>query len=269
MLDCLIQETEAGVARLTLNRPQRRNALSFELLNRLDEAIQRIDSDSSARVVVIAANGPVFSAGHDLSELVGKSEREYRDLFAACNRVMLGLRRLSQPVIARVHGLATAAGCQLVATCDLAVAAEEASFATPGVKIGLFCTTPMIPLVRLIPPRAAMEMLLTGRPIPARRALELGLVNRVVESGELDASIQSLIEPILSLSPHVLGIGKRAFYELQTLDEAKAYEQAAEIMVENALCADAHEGISAFLEKRPPHWPDDSTPVTPSSDAQS
>ena len=269
MLDCLIQEADGGVVRLTLNRPQRRNALSFELLNRLDQAIERIGSDSSVRVVVIAGNGPVFSAGHDLSEMVGKSEREYRDLFAACSRVMLGLRRLSQPVIARVHGLATAAGCQLVATCDLAVAAEEAGFATPGVKIGLFCTTPMIPLVRLIPPRAAMEMLLTGQPISARRALELGLVNRVVPSNELDTSIQSLIEPLLNLSPHVLGIGKRAFYDLQALDEATAYERAAEVMVENALRDDAHEGISAFLEKRPPSWRDPTAPETPASNSKS
>ena len=167
---------------------------------------------------------------------------------------MLGLRRLEQPVIARVHGLATAAGCQLVASCDLAVAAEDASFATPGVKIGLFCTTPMIPLVRVIPPRAAMEMLLCATPISARRALELGLVNRVVPAGELDACVQSMADSILTLSPHVLGIGKRAFYELQGLDEAAAYERAAAIMVENALCTDAREGISAFLQKRPPQW---------------
>lgn len=256
MLDCLIQETSAGVARLTLNRPQRRNALSFELLNRLHEAIGRIRCDTSVRVVVIAGNGPVFSSGHDLSEMVGKSEREYRDLFGLCSQVMLGLRGLCRPVIARVHGLATAAGCQLVASCDMAVAAEEARFATPGVKIGLFCTTPMIPLSRVIPPRAALEMLLTALPISAHRALELGLVNRVVKSTELDESIQSLIDAILSLSPHVLGIGKRAFYALQSLDEATAYERAAEIMVDNALCEDAHEGISAFLEKRQPIWQD-------------
>ena len=260
MVDCLIHESDAGVVRLTLNRPERRNALSLELLTRLDEAICRIGSDRSARVVVIAGNGPVFSAGHDLSEMVGKSEREYRELFDLCSRVMLGLRRLDQPVIARVHGLATAAGCQLVAACDLAVAAEEASFATPGVKIGLFCTTPMIPLVRVIPPRAAMEMLLTAAPISARRALELGLVNRVVPGTELDASVRSLVDAILAMSPHVLGIGKRAFYELQGLDEATAYERAAGIMVENALCHDAREGISAFLQKRSPQWQDRSSP---------
>jgi enoyl-CoA hydratase/carnithine racemase len=169
---------------------------------------------------------------------------------------MLGLRRLSQPVIARVHGVATAAGCQLVAACDLAVASDEASFATPGVKIGLFCTTPMIPLVRVIPPRAALEMLLTGSPISARRALELGLVNRVVPSHDLDATIQSFIDAILALSPKVIGLGKRAFYKLQGLSEAASYEQAVGIMVENVMFGDAREGISAFLQKRPPRWGD-------------
>jgi enoyl-CoA hydratase/carnithine racemase len=157
-------------------------------------------------------------------------------------------------VIARVHGLATAAGCQLVASCDLAVASEEAAFATPGVKIGLFCTTPMIPLVRVIPPRAALEMLMTAAPISAHRALELGLVNRVVPGHELDATVQSLVDTILSLSPRVLGMGKRAFYQLQGLDEATAYAQATDIMVQNALCRDAQEGISAFLQKRSPQW---------------
>jgi enoyl-CoA hydratase/carnithine racemase len=167
---------------------------------------------------------------------------------------MLGLRRLEQPVIARVHGVATAAGCQLVAACDLAVAAEAAAFATPGVKIGLFCTTPMIPLVRVIPPRAALEMLLTGAPISARRALELGLVNRVVPDHELDAAVQSFADAILAMSPRVIGRGKRAFYELQGLDEAAAYEQAVDIMVDNAQSGDAREGISAFLQKRTPRW---------------
>jgi enoyl-CoA hydratase/carnithine racemase len=157
-------------------------------------------------------------------------------------------------VIARVQGLATAAGCQLVAACDLAVASEESSFATPGVKIGLFCTTPMIPLVRVIPPRAALEMLLTGTAITSRRALELGLVNRVVSSQELDSAVQSLIDAILRLSPQVIGLGKRAFYELEGLDEAAAYEQAVGIMVDNALRPDAKEGIAAFLEKRHPKW---------------
>ncbi len=254
MADCLIHESREGVIRLTLNRPQRRNALSSELLLRLEDSLGAIRSDRSARVVVLGGEGPVFSSGHDLAELVGSSEHDYRELFELCSRVMLGFRRLDQPVIARVHGLATAAGCQLVASCDLAVASEEAAFATPGVKIGLFCTTPMIPLVRVIPPRAALEMLMTAAPISAHRALELGLVNRVVPGHELDATVKSLVDTILSLSPRVLGMGKRAFYQLQGLDEATAYAQATDIMVQNALCRDAQEGISAFLQKRSPQW---------------
>ena len=254
MADCLLQEVREGIVRLTLNRPARRNALSRELLAELDQAIEAIAGDRKARVVVLGGNGPVFSSGHDLAEMAGFDERELRELFELCNRVMLGLRRLSVPVIARVHGVATAAGCQLVAACDLAVAVEEATFATPGVKIGLFCTTPMIPLVRVIPPRAAMEMLLTGAPISARRALELGLVNRVVPAGELDTTIKTLTDAISSMSSHVIGLGKRAFYELHELDEASAYERAVDIMVGNAVCDDAREGISAFLEKRPPRW---------------
>ena len=254
MANCLTQDSRGGVVRLSLNRPERRNALSFELLSELEKAIRALGTDRSARIVVIAANGPVFSSGHDLAEMVGKSEQEYQELFELCSRVMMGLRRLEQPVIARVHGLATAAGCQLAASCDLVVASESASFATPGVKIGLFCTTPMIPLVRTMPPRAALEMLLTAAPISAQRAQELGLVNRVVPGPELDAAVQSLADSLLELSPHVLGIGKRAFYELLGLDEVAAYAQATGIMVENALCSDAEEGISAFLEKRPPRW---------------
>ena len=167
MTDCLLVESEGGIVRLTLNRPEKRNALSLELLTQLEAAIARIAGDAQARVVVLGSRGPVFCSGHDLSEMVGRTEEEYHALFALCTRVMLGLRRLPQPVIARVQGVATAAGCQLVAACDLAVAADEATFATPGVKIGLFCTTPMVPLVRAVPAKAAMEMLLTGEPISA------------------------------------------------------------------------------------------------------
>jgi enoyl-CoA hydratase/carnithine racemase len=254
MPDGLNIETAEGVVRLTLNRPEKRNALSMDLLEQFERAIDTIATDPKARVVVIGARGPVFSAGHDLSEMVGQSGESYRELFELCSRVMMGLRRLPQPVIARVHGLATAAGCQLVAACDLAVAAEEAAFATPGVKIGLFCTTPMIPLVRAIPAKPAMEMLLSGAPIPARRAFELGLVNRVVPSSELDAAIKSLTDTILAMSPLVLRIGKKAFYDLRGLDEADAYDQAVPIMLENALCHDAQEGIAAFLQKRQPSW---------------
>jgi enoyl-CoA hydratase/carnithine racemase len=250
----LLVESDAGVVRLTLNRPERRNALSHALLSELERALEPIAADQTARVVVLGARGSAFCSGHDLAEMVGRTEGEYRDLFELCSRVMLGLRRLPQPVIARVHGVATAAGCQLVAACDLAIAGEEAFFATPGVKIGLFCTTPMVPLIRSIPAKPAMEMLLTGSPITARRALELGLVNRVVPNADLDLEVKSFTDSIKAMSPLVIRIGKRAFYEIQELDEPAAYARAVPVMTGNARCNDAHEGISAFLEKRPPHW---------------
>ena len=250
----LVVEIDGAVARLVLNRPERRNALSRALLSELDEALGRLAGDHAVRIVVLAGRGPVFCAGHDLAEMVGRTEVEYRELFALCSRVMLGLRRLPQPVIARVQGVATAAGCQLVAACDLAVAGDEATFATPGVKIGLFCTTPMVPLVRAIPAKPAMEMLLTGAPITAHRALELGLVNRVVPNVDLDLEIKSLTDTILAMSPLVIRTGKRAFSEIQGLDEAGAYDRAVPIMTANALCHDAQEGIDAFLRKRPPRW---------------
>ena len=245
---------EGGVVRLTLNRPEKRNALSRALLGRLEEAIDDVAADPAARVVVIGANGSAFCAGHDLSEMTGRTEDEYRDLFASCSRVMLGLRRLTQPVIARVQGTATAAGCQLVAACDLAVAATEATFATPGVKIGLFCTTPMVPLARAVPAKAAMEMLLTGAPVPAERARELGLVNSVVPEAGLDDAVRTLTDAILASSPLVLGLGKRAFYELNDLPEEDAYRRAVDVMTDNALRHDAREGIAAFLGKRRPVW---------------
>jgi enoyl-CoA hydratase/carnithine racemase len=250
----LLVEIQGAVARLTLDRPERRNALSRQLLSELEAALARITQDPKVRVVVLAARGPVFCSGHDMSEMTGCTEEAYRELFALSSRVMLGLRRLPQPVIARVQGLATAAGCQLVAACDLAVAAEAAAFATPGVRIGLFCTTPMVPLVRAVPPKVALEMLLTGRPIPARRALEVGLVNRVVPPGELDAAVQEYLDIILALSPQVLRLGKAAFYDQLALDETTAYERAVTVMTDNALCPDAQEGMHAFLEKRRPNW---------------
>jgi enoyl-CoA hydratase/carnithine racemase len=250
----LVMESAGGVVRLTLDRPEKRNALSRDLLAKLRAALTAIADDAAARVVVLAARGPVFSAGHDLGEMMGCSEGEYRELFATCSDVMYQFRRLPQPVITRVHGLATAAGCQLVAACDLAVAAEGAAFATPGVKIGLFCTTPMVPLVRAIPPKPALEMLLTGRPISAQRAFELGLVNRVVPADQLDAAVQEYVDAILASSPLTVRLGKAAFYEQLALDEASAYERATAVMADNALRRDAQEGISAFLHKRPPRW---------------
>jgi enoyl-CoA hydratase/carnithine racemase len=250
----LIAETKGEVAYLTLNRPDRRNALSLELLRELDDALARVADDRHVRAVVIAARGPAFCSGHDLGEMVGRSADDYGRLFSLCSAVMLRMRRLPQPVIARVQGLATAAGCQLVAACDLAVAADTASFATPGVKIGLFCTTPMVPLVRAIPAKPALEMLLTGRPISAQRARELGLVNCVVPLQELDAAVQEYLDAILASSPLTLRLGKAAFYEQRSLDEPAAYDLATQVMIDNALRADAQEGIQAFLQKRPPVW---------------
>jgi enoyl-CoA hydratase/carnithine racemase len=250
----LLTEFRGPVAHWTLNRPERRNALSRGLLSELEEALTRTAADAAVRVVVLAASGSVFCSGHDLGEMVGCPEEDYRDLFALCSRVMLGMRRLPQPIIARVQGTATAAGCQLVAACDLAVAAEEAVFATPGVKIGLFCTTPMVPLVRAVQPKAALEMLLTGKPISARRAFELGLVNRVVAAPELDTAVQELIDAITATSPLTVRLGKRAFYDQLALDETTAYERAVGVMTENALSHDAQEGMEAFLRKRRPVW---------------
>ena len=250
----LLIESDSGVVRLTLNRPERRNALSEEMLVELGAALERIAADPTARAVVLAATGPVFCAGHDLSEMVGRSQAEYAALFARCSRVMQQIRRLPQPVIARVQGMATAAGCQLVATCDMAVAAAEARFATPGVKIGLFCTTPMVPLVRSVPPKVAMEMLLTGIPITAERALAAGLVNRVVPADQLDAAIRELTDAILASSPAVIAKGKQAFYDQLALDENAAYAKAMCLMTDAASQHEAQEGIAAFLGKRLPKW---------------
>ena len=250
----LLVENRGPVAHWALNRPDKRNALSRQLLEELEQEIARTAADAALRVVVLAAKGTVFCAGHDLGEMTGCSEEDYHDLFALCSRVMLGLRRLPQPVIARVQGTATAAGCQLVAACDLAVAAEGATFATPGVKIGLFCTTPMVPLVRAVPPKSALEMLLTGKPISAGRALELGLVNRVAPPEELDAAVQEFIDAVLAASPLTIRMGKRAFYDQLALDEGAAYERAVAVMTENAGTHDAQEGMRAFLQKRRPAW---------------
>jgi enoyl-CoA hydratase/carnithine racemase len=245
---------EEGIARLDLDRPSRRNALSISMLQALDEALRWIAHDESARVVILGGRGPVFCSGHDLSEMVGRSEAEYRSLFELCTKVMLGLRRLPQPVIARVHGAAYAAGCQLVAACDLAVASDTATFATPGVKIGLFCTTPMIPLARAIPAKPALEMLLTGHVISAQQAQAWGLINRAVEADWLDDAVMELAKPILDASPLTIRLGKEAFYRQLSLGEPDAYGVAVEVMTANACKKDAQEGMGAFLEKRPPKW---------------
>lgn len=250
----LLVEKSAGILTLTLNRPDKRNALSREMLGAIEDAQTRLRAAAGIRVVILAASGKVFCSGHDLAEMQGCTEQEYSDLFALCSRVMLGFRQLPQPVIARVQGVATAAGCQLVAACDLAVASADAVFATPGVKIGLFCTTPMVPLVRAIPAKPALEMLLTGKPISAQRAYELGLVNRVTPAADLDAVVQEFVDAILSSSPLTLRLGKAAFYRQLALDEAAAYEEANRVMTQNALCQDAQEGMAAFLGKRKPNW---------------
>lgn len=251
----LLCESQDGVVRLTLNRPERRNALSQAMLAELGKALEQIAADSSARVVVLGAAGPVFCSGHDLGEMVGRTEAEYADLFARCTSVMQQIRRLPQPVIARVHGMATAAGCQLVATCDLAVAAATAQFGTPGVKIGLFCTTPMVAVARNVSPKVAMEMLLTGIPIDAQRALAAGLVNRVVPAEELDAAIRQWTDVLVAADAGTLALGKRVFYDQLGLQEPAAYELATPEMTSNATRPAAQEGMSAFLQKRPPKWP--------------
>jgi enoyl-CoA hydratase/carnithine racemase len=247
-------ELANGVVRLTLRRPEKRNALSHEMLVQLHDELGAIESNTEARVVVIAAEGSVFCAGHDLEQLVGRSEAEYREIFSACSRFMGRLRQIPQPVVARVHGPALAAGCQLVAACDMAVASDNATFSTPGVKIGLFCTTPMVPLVRAIPAKAAMEMLMTGAPISAERALALGLVNRVMPSARLEEAIRELTDAICAASPLTVRMGKAAFYDQLALAETEAYPRASDVMTENALRHDAQEGISAFLQKRRPTW---------------
>jgi enoyl-CoA hydratase/carnithine racemase len=238
------------ITRITLNRPEQRNALSLELMRELQQALEA----AAGRVVVIAGAGPAFSAGHDLTELTECEGDDAAELFSTCSTLMMTVQSIPQPVIARVHGVATAAGCQLVASCDLAVATTDARFATPGVRIGLFCSTPMVPLTRSIGPKRAMQMLLTGDLIDAATAIEWGLINDAFPPDELDAAVTALATRIAEASPMVLALGKRTFYEQTGLPQGDAYELASKVMTENAATDDAHEGISAFLEKRSPHW---------------
>jgi enoyl-CoA hydratase/carnithine racemase len=242
-------------ARLTLNRPERRNALSLSLMREMLVALDEIGA-ASAPVAVIEGRGPTFSAGHDLTEIErNRDDAFYGELFGVCVELMTRLHTIPQPVIAKVHGVATAAGCQLVAACDLAVAADDARFATPGVNIGLFCSTPMVPVSRTIPRKRVLEMLFTGDMIDATTAAEWGLVNRVVPAAELEDAVVGLARRIAQASAPVLARGKRAFYEQEGTDERAAYGLACAVMVENALTDEAHEGIRAFLEKRKPVWP--------------
>jgi len=250
----ILVKREGLVEVVTLNRPERRNALSLELMQELIAVLDEAGRERDVRAVILAASGKVFSSGHDLGEMTGRDLNEYRRLFDVCTELMMKVQAIPQPVIAEVQGVATAAGCQLVATCDLAVASEQAAFATPGVKIGLFCTTPMVALSRAIGRKRALEMLLTGEMVPASTAAEWGLVNQVVPPAELREASLRLAARIAQASSLTVGIGKAAFYTQVDLDQPKAYAYAKEVMSMNSLAADAQEGIAAFLEKRAPYW---------------
>ena len=258
----LLREDRGGIAILTLNRPQARNSLSEALLQALGNALSAIARDRAVRVVVLAANGPAFSAGHDLKELnAHRSEADrgrayFKHIMGLCSRVMQQIVTLPQPVIAAVQATATAAGCQLVASCDLAVASQAAKFATPGVNIGLFCSTPMVALSRNVSRKHAMRMLLTGDLISADEAVRIGLVNEVVPAGQERAAAIKLAEKIAAKSTAIVKIGKEAFYRQAEMSLGDAYDYASQVMVENMLARDAEEGISAFIEKRDPKWQD-------------
>jgi enoyl-CoA hydratase/carnithine racemase len=258
----LLRETLGSIAVLTLNRPQARNSLSEGLIAELHAALTEIGDDAGVRAVVIAANGPAFCAGHDMKELTARRNDDDRgrayfaEIMNACSAMMQAIVHLPKPVVAAVQGIATAAGCQLVASCDLAVASEAATFATPGVDIGLFCSTPMVALSRNVPRKQAMEMLLTGEPVAAATARDIGLVNRVVATGtEREAAI-ALAGKVALKSAYTVKLGKAAFYRQAEMSLADAYRYAAEVMTENMMARDAEEGIGAFIEKREPKWQD-------------
>lgn len=251
----LLRADAAGTATLTLNRPGARNALSMALMAALQDELEAIALDATIKVVVIAANGPAFCAGHDLREVRARSDEPFfRALFEQCSDLMMTVMKIPQIVIARVHGMATAAGCQLVGSCDLAVAAEEARFATPGVNIGLFCSTPMVAISRNIPRKKIMEMLVTAAPMDAESAAVFGLVNTVVPADQLDAAVARFADAIASKSPLTLAIGKEAFYRQIDMPVEEAYAYASAVMTRNMLTTDAQEGIDAFIEKRQPVW---------------
>ncbi|MBI1762020.1 MAG: enoyl-CoA hydratase [Acidobacteria bacterium] len=250
----LLVETAAAITRITLNHPARRNALSLALMRELTACLRSVSQSAATRAVILAANGPAFSAGHDLREMLDRSVAEYRALFDACVELMTTIQSIPQPVIAEVQGIATAAGCQLVATCDLAVASETATFATPGVRIGLFCSTPMVALTRALGRKRALQMLLTGAPIDARTAVEWGLINQAVPADQLRITTEELAAQIAAASSLTVGLGKQAFYAQLELEQTKAYAYTKEVMSLNALAADAQEGMGAFLEKRPACW---------------
>ncbi|MEJ2428769.1 MAG: enoyl-CoA hydratase [Deltaproteobacteria bacterium] len=249
-------QTDGHMSTLLLNRPDKRNALSLNMLEEMSHALKDLARRQETKVVILRGSGPAFSAGHDLRELVDSTLNEYRKIFATCMKMMLLLQEIPQPVIAAVHGIATAAGCQLVAACDLAVATEDARFATPGVRIGLFCTTPMVPLSRVVGRKKALEMLFTGEFISAHEALQFGLVNRVVPTVELDETAINLAEHICQFSRTVLGVGKEAFYRQVEMSEKLAYAYASEVISVNGVMPVAQEGIAAFLAKRQSVWPE-------------
>ena len=251
----LLRSDTSGIATLTLNRPRQYNALSEELLAELQSTLEAIEKDTSVRVVVIAGSGSAFCAGHDLKQMRATPQKTYYDkLFAQCSAMMLTLVRIPQPVIARVHGIATAAGCQLVAQCDLAVASENAKFAVSGINVGLFCSTPSVPLGRNVLRKQAMEMLLTGDFIDAQTAVQRGLVNRVVPADQLDAAVNELAQKIISKSSVAVSTGKRMFYKQLEMGLDGAYEYAAQTMACNMMAEDVGEGIDAFVQKRAPRW---------------
>jgi enoyl-CoA hydratase/carnithine racemase len=245
---------DGPVAYVTMNRPKKRNALSLDHMQELISCFGAIGEAREAQVVILRGEGPAFCAGHDLSEMIGRDPDFYRHLFDVCCELMETVQSIPQPVIAEVHATATAAGCQLAATCDLVVAAEESRFATPGVRIGLFCSTPMVALSRAVGQKKSMEMLLTGDFISAEEALSVGLVNRVVPADQLGAKTRSLADKIAEASPLVVGVGKQAFYRQLEMPTGQAYAYTKEVMSFNATFADAQEGMSAFLEKRQPEW---------------
>ncbi|MDQ2664093.1 MAG: enoyl-CoA hydratase [Candidatus Eremiobacteraeota bacterium] len=245
---------EGGVATVTMRRPEKRNALSLEVMRAMTLAFERIGADADTGAVILRAEGPVFSAGHDLREILACDAEAHRETFDACVRLMETMQRIRQPIVAEVGGIATAAGCQLVATCDLAIASTVAKFATPGVRIGLFCTTPMVALTRAIGRKRAMEMLLTGEAIDAATAADWGLVNRVVAPGQLSAEAMALAQKIVEAAPTTVGLGKAAFYAQIDVPQRDAYAYAAGVMSANARSSDAQEGMTAFVEKRVPVW---------------
>ncbi|MCY3786581.1 MAG: enoyl-CoA hydratase [bacterium] len=246
---------DGRIGEVVLDNPTRRNPLSLAVMRDLSERVAALGDDPSVRVIVVAATPPAFSAGHDLAEMVDRPDDFYEELFEACCELMAVIREVPQPVVAAVDGIATAAGCQVVAACDLVVATEGSRFAVPGVRIGLFCSVPMVPLSRAIGRKRAMEMLLTGDPIDAATAADWGLVNKVVPAGELQEAVSDLADRISRSSAGVLAIGKRAFYDQLDRTETEAYRYTREVMAANAAMDDAQEGIGAFLQKRSPVWP--------------